>query len=440
MTNASSGNRFVAGGSPRFLADILHPDANSFGVVRLAMAIAVLVSHSFLLRYGTTAAEPLTAWTGFSLSEHAVQVFFFLSGVLIAQSIDRSRSLRAFLVARTLRIFPALIVCVLLTACVLGPMVSTLGWRQYFGHAEFLGYIAKTLALVTGSAPLPGVFTDLPAAGSVNLSVWTLKYEVVCYLAVAALGLAGMFNRRIQFPATVALTFAVFSVFINPNVPSSGYSTLENVRYFFLFFGMGTLAYLLREQLRLRPSVAAVLFALYVAAMPTRFGTLCLALFLGYATLVVAAFAFGALGRFTREHDYSYGTYLFAAPVQQTLLWALPGLDPMVLTLWALAATLVLAALSWSLVERPAMAARARWSGTRVAAAATAVVAPTSVAALAEAVAAPQAEAAPVAFRWPARRPVEAAPRVFAEGPAYQSRIRHIADASSRDEPVAAST
>jgi hypothetical protein len=29
------------------LADIMRPERNSFGVIRLAMAVAVLVSHSF---------------------------------------------------------------------------------------------------------------------------------------------------------------------------------------------------------------------------------------------------------------------------------------------------------------------------------------------------------------------------------------------------------
>ena len=65
------------------LNDILSPDANNFGAIRLAMALAVLVSHSYWLATGQPALEPLHTWTHHSLGEHAVQVFFFLSGVVV---------------------------------------------------------------------------------------------------------------------------------------------------------------------------------------------------------------------------------------------------------------------------------------------------------------------------------------------------------------------
>lgn len=134
---------------------------NSFGVMRLLMASLVLISHSYMYCFGTPLAEPLTAWTGHSLGQHAVQGLI-LSGILVAQSFERSRSLIRLAAARALRIFPGLIVCVLLTALVLGPLVSELTPSQYFGSPVLVAYIAKTLSLVTGSAPLPGVFSDLP--------------------------------------------------------------------------------------------------------------------------------------------------------------------------------------------------------------------------------------------------------------------------------------
>lgn len=72
--------------SPR-LADILTPEANSFGVLGFAMATLVLISHSYLYCAGTSEAEPLVGWLGRSLRECAVQVFFILSGVMVAQSL-----------------------------------------------------------------------------------------------------------------------------------------------------------------------------------------------------------------------------------------------------------------------------------------------------------------------------------------------------------------
>src|SRR5690606_24640478 len=143
--------------SPR-LADILSPDQNSFGVLRFAMATLVLVSHSYLYSAGTSAAEPLEPWLGRSLGECAVRVFFILSGVLVAQSLDRSRGIVDFTVARVLRIFPALIICVLAVAFVLGPFVSGMPVTGYFSSPVLYSYVAKTLTLISGALPLPGVF------------------------------------------------------------------------------------------------------------------------------------------------------------------------------------------------------------------------------------------------------------------------------------------
>ena len=104
---------------------------------------------------GTSAAEPLQPWLGRSLGECAVRVFFILSGVMVAQSFDRGRSIVDFTVARALRIFPALIVCVLAVAFVLGPFASALPASDYFKSTELYSYAAKTLTLASGSAPLP---------------------------------------------------------------------------------------------------------------------------------------------------------------------------------------------------------------------------------------------------------------------------------------------
>ena len=158
------------------LADILHPDRNSFSLVRLTMAVAVLVSHSYFFVSGTSAAEPLHDITGHSLGEHAVQVFFFLSGILVMQSFIKSGSLIDFATARALRIFPGLFVCVLVTALVLGPIVSNANPSSYFTSSALPSYMAKTLLLITGSAQLHAAKVDaLVVDYMVNLTVKSIS-------------------------------------------------------------------------------------------------------------------------------------------------------------------------------------------------------------------------------------------------------------------------
>jgi peptidoglycan/LPS O-acetylase OafA/YrhL len=351
---------------PRW-SDILVPDRNSFGVIRLAMAIAVLVSHSYWFTTGSKTADPLVRFTGHSIGEHAVQVFFFLSGILVAQSLMRSRSVLNFAVARALRIFPALIVCVLLTALVLGPLFTAGGVLHYFTDRQLPLYIIKTLMLITGSAPLPHLFQDLPLADMVNVSLWTLKYEVLCYAGLGLVGGIGLLNERLRPYTTFLLAALVVLVFVGRPKPLETYTFIDNLRYFALYFYAGVVAYLARHYIPLSGVILMPLGAAFVVLIGTRFGELSCCLFLGYVTIWAATFSYGPLRAFTNQNDYSYGVYIFAGPIQQLVIALLPGYGATAVSLHALSIAVPLAVFSWELIERPAIAMRRpllSWIGT----------------------------------------------------------------------------
>jgi peptidoglycan/LPS O-acetylase OafA/YrhL len=343
--------------SPR-LADILSPDRNSFGVLRFAMATLVLVSHSYLYSAGTSAAEPLEPWLGRSLGECAVRVFFILSGVMVAQSFDRSRSIVDFTVARVLRIFPALIVCVLAVAFVLGPFVSALPASDYFKSPELYGYAAKTLTLATGSAPLPGVFETNAYANYVNSSLWTLKYEVACYLGLGVLGAAGLFDQKLRWFAAAGLAIVVATVSLSLPANPDDYGFTQNLRYFIVYFYGGVLAYLLRRYLVITGAALLPLFLIFVASVRTPFAEVGAMLFLGYGALWAATKVWGPLRGWCNRTDTSFGIYIFAGPVQQTLLWIFPSISVVALTLTAFAIVLPAAIVSWFVIEKPSLRLR----------------------------------------------------------------------------------
>lgn len=342
----------------RKLAGMLQPADNSFGVLRLAMALAVVVSHSYYLATGIEdASEPLYTVSGYTLGQHAVQVFFILSGILVTQSLMRG-GVWSFLKARALRIFPALVVCVLLTALVLGPLVTQLTAGAYFSSPEVAGYIAKTLSLKTGLAPLPGVFTDNPASGIVNSSVWTLKYEAACYLALAAVGGVAMGIGRLRLVGSAVLVaFLALVVLDRPDLAEST-NRLQTVQYFALFFGTGVLAYAVRNLLPVHWLGVALTAIVLVVTNATRWTEVGQALFLCYASIWVATFRFGPLRDFTNRLDCSYGVYIYGVPVAQSLLLLSPGLDAVTLIALSTPIILALAAISWALIERPALALR----------------------------------------------------------------------------------
>jgi peptidoglycan/LPS O-acetylase OafA/YrhL len=341
-----------------YLGDMLAPDRNSFAIVRMAMALAVLVSHSYWFALGTVGAQPLVKWTGHSLGEHAVQVFFLLSGILVAQSLHRSGNIVDYICARALRIFPALLVCVFLTAFVLGPIVTNLGMAEYLKDSRVAGYIVKTLTLSTGSAPLPGVFTDVPLVNLVNVSLWTLKFEVLCYITLTGLAIAGLMNERYRTWSVIGLATFVGLVFLRQPNAAVPYTAVDNIRYLMLFFFTGVLAFQCRNWLFVHGLIVLPLAAIFVASIGTRFVEISSAVFLGYAMLWISTFSFGPLRDFTNRNDYSYGTYIYAGPIQQMIVHFLPGFAPWVVTAFAVGIAVPLAVYSWELIERPALALR----------------------------------------------------------------------------------
>lgn len=341
------------------LGDILVPECNSFGAVRLAMAVAVLISHCFYLATGSSRSEPLVAWSGYTLGQHGVQVFFIVSGILVAQSFARSRDAVEFTLARALRILPGLAVCIGLSALVLGPAVSTLSMTEYFADADVPRYMVKTMLLTTGSAPLPGVFEANPSARLVNLSLWTLKYEVVCYVALALVG--GLLVKLRSKPAISAVLAlgACLILYKRPELrPDNTFS--ENVRYFALFFSTGAGAYLLRAHIPVTWMALPPLVALFMLSIGSYWTELACAALLGYAAIWAASFRMPAVRFLTADRDYSYGVYIFGVPVTQTLLQLHPSMPVSVLIAATAAVAVLLAGLSWRLVERPALGLRSR--------------------------------------------------------------------------------
>jgi peptidoglycan/LPS O-acetylase OafA/YrhL len=79
------------------------------------------------------------------------------------------------------------------------------------------------------------------------------------------------------------------------------------------------------------------------------------ALAISYTALWAGAAGPGWLRHYNKLGDYSYGTYIYAWPVQQTFVALVPGIAPFQLLALSLPFVLLLACMSWHLVERPAL-------------------------------------------------------------------------------------
>ena len=334
---------------------------NGFGLLRLALALAVVVSHCFSVTTGRVADEPLTGFTGYTLGEHAVNGFFAISGFLVTMSLDR-RGARDYALARALRILPGLVAAVLAVSLLLGAALTRLPLDTYWREPGLWRFIAETLTRFRSNGALPGVFSENPFRFPMG-TVWTLKYEILCYAGLLAAGLAGALRRRWLAPALVAGLFLGLVVLgLQPAPVPKGVETALRLP---LIFSGGAALYLWRDRVRLSWPIALGLLAAALGLRDTALGPPLLFTAETYAAIRLAfAPALSRPGLDPRA-DLSYGTYLYGWPVQQSLCALVPAAGAWQLLPPALLLTLGVAALSWYAVEKPALGLKHRLLGRR---------------------------------------------------------------------------
>ena len=184
--------------------------SNNLDLLRFLLACVVIHSHSFMLTghdYGTLREKLVHLQLGGG--GFAVDFFFMLSGFLVANSWLRSRGLGDFLKKRTLRIYPGFIVCLAFCVFVVGPLGGP-NLTSYFSNSETWSFFRPLVLGPLGT--LPGVYADAPWAGVVNVPLWTIRFEFLCYLFLAGLGMAGLLRHRTIILAMFILAAATFAV------------------------------------------------------------------------------------------------------------------------------------------------------------------------------------------------------------------------------------
>ncbi len=325
---------------------------NNFDALRIAAAFAVLLSHQYAL---CGLKEPVV-FGAMSLGTLGVLVFFSISGFLVSQSWRQDPHLARFLAKRILRIWPGLAAFTLLAACILGPVTTILPLRNYFLSPEF-GEFFKNLSLFTIRYELPGVFDNNTFPKAVNGSLWTIPYEVRCYLALLLLG---MF-RLLKVPLLVGLVTVLCGAYYFLFAPDPTNYHL----YFGLFFFTGVCFDLLRPHWETRvPTLSFLLCVLGGVLFLSGAPRVAFLLLIAGFSVVLGTRSTPILRRFGRYGDISYGVYVYAFGVQQTVLWAAGKALPFLAGLLSAAIVTTLCALaSWHWIEHPALGLKARLRG-----------------------------------------------------------------------------
>ena len=354
----------------RSLAEGLNGRHNSFGIIRLVLASAVIFSHAFPL--GGWGEDPLLAH---SLGQEnvggiAVLGFFAISGYLIAKSGLNADPIQ-FIWRRILRIFPAYLVVLIVAAFIIGPIAWIIGGHSIgsylsLGPAGPVQYVLLNADLNIRQWGVYDIFASTTPYGAIggpvfNGSIWTLTYEWGSYLIIWILLIFGVLQRA-KFLVLIITGFYFVAELASRIVPGSAGLILpyfgDHYRVSLpLIFLYGACLALYAKRVPLDWRLAAL--AAIVAVLTLWKGGLTV---LGYPAIayLVMWLAAALPQRFHwigAKNDYSYGIYLYGFLIEQFLAflgvyrW---GYIPF--TLASLAVSAGFAWLSWHGIEKRSLA------------------------------------------------------------------------------------
>jgi peptidoglycan/LPS O-acetylase OafA/YrhL len=325
-----------------------------FDYLRLALAVLIVCWHSVVTSYGLDAQTIASSAPWRPLVAVLLPSFFTLSGFLVAGSLERTKTIGMFLGLRALRIYPALAVESLIAALILGPLLTTKSLRAYVSDHDFHTYFLNILG--DPHFMLPGVFKTNPI-DLVNGQLWTIPYELRCYVMLTGLAVLGAVRRpAILLAATLAymawgvtdtlLHYPFYATYLAG--PAPAWLLLAN-------FLCGVLLHQYRERIPWKWSwgLASLAAALVLYDVPA--GHYAAVPLLSYATVFVGL-TDPPKTRILKGADYSYGIYLYGSIIQQTFMALAPwGRHWWINIAVSVPASALVAALSWHLVEKPAL-------------------------------------------------------------------------------------
>lgn len=176
--------------------------------LRVSLDAARAVAASYVVLHHLAQAHDFTSGIGFlfRFGQEAVITFFLLSGfVIFANERDRALNPRGYYLRRLRRIYPLLIVALIVSTLI---FVMNDSFQAYFRIDQFFGTL---LGLQDVSALKPGVIVD-PYLG--NTPLWSLSYELAFYIAFPPILTFWNRNRNIADHVIGGGCCALFALFL----------------------------------------------------------------------------------------------------------------------------------------------------------------------------------------------------------------------------------
>lgn len=331
------------------LSTLLSRDNNNLDIFRVIAACMVIYGHAYaLVPHSIEESDFIARHLGYDYSGSlAVKIFFFLSGLVVTNSLLSKRSPIDFIIARVFRIWPALIFTVVVSATIIGPIVTTLPIDQYFQDPATLSYVTKNITMST-TFSLPGVFESNHFKSAVNGSLWTIPYEIAAYMALLALFMLGVAKNK-WIAISIFLIIAA-TPFLPAHLQLSFFPTSKEAVMLAPCFAAGAILALLKDHIHITIHVASGMWILYFLTNKSS-----IASHLFYSALFISILYLSSLAftiKLKMKSDISYGVYLWGFPVQQILAAYLSEQGIIFNQISAIIICCILGYASWILIEK----------------------------------------------------------------------------------------
>ena len=354
------------------IGESFNPRRNSLNFLRLIFALLVIVSHAISL--GNFGSEAIIGHA--TLGDISVDGFFGISGFLVAGSAATSKSMGRYAWHRFLRIFPGIWVCLIVIALVIAPLAFLRqdpgkGLGAYFSSATGpIPYLASNFSatqifafnahfvVISPATAIAGTPANTPFPASWAGQLWTVQWELLCYVLLVVLALSGALRKR----WTVLLLFVVTSGlawanYVDPDALFHGsFNWTQTLRLVPIFI-TGSLIYLYSQSIPDSAVIAggATLLFIYGLSLPDTYNSdvLCGPAFVYMVIWLGIHLPFHRIGQ---KNDLSFGVYIYGFAVQQLLaVWGIYRWGYVPYMGLAVVLSLLLAAVSWRVVESQAM-------------------------------------------------------------------------------------
>lgn len=329
------------------LSDLLKKENNNLDIFRLLAAFLVIYGHAPFFYKNLPSYDFVWDFLKFDYSGSlAVKIFFFLSGLVVTNSLVTKGDIFNFLVSRFFRIWPALIAVLVVTAFVLAPFFSKENYLNYASSASPWTYVLKNIFMQPvyeiNGASLNGVVKSL------NGSLWSIAYEVEAYILLCVLFAFGI-NKNKTITSIVFLLIILDPLFDN-KILFTWRAASNDIDYLAPCFAFGSILALWKSYIRINLTLIISSVLLYVFFRKSSYSFYFF--YFSFFLSLIYISSLDILKKIRLPFDPSYGVYLWGWPIQLVISLLFYDYGINFNRIAAMLISFVIGVISWYVIEK----------------------------------------------------------------------------------------